>query len=97
MPLLLPFAYIVSYDLKGPEAAYGPLLDELRKSDRWWHFLQSTWIVLCRETLVELGIRLRLRIRPTDFLLILPAKGPADGLLPQEAWDWIRQFVPKEW
>ena len=27
----------------------------------------------------------------------IAAKGPADGWLPQDAWDWIQINVPKEW
>ena len=97
MPLLYPYPYIVSYSLRAPDAYYARFLEELRRSEDWWHFLESTWIVLRRETMVELGIRLRPLVRPQDFLLILPAKGPADGQLPAEAWEWIRLKLPKEW
>lgn len=92
-----PYAYIVCYDLKQPVASYKRFFDELNKSYRWWHYLTSTWIVLRYETLAELGPKLRPLIFQGDFMLIMPAKGPADGWLPKEAWAWIQANVPKEW
>lgn len=97
MPLPTPYAYIVSYDLKQPADKYAPLFDELKRSHAWWHYLTSTWIVLSHDTLVELGPKLRALIFKTDRLLIQPAKGPSDGWLPKEAWDWLQKNVPREW
>ena len=97
MPLPSPYPYIISYDLKGSVNSYKPLFEELQKSYKWWHFLNSTWIVFRYESLAELGPKLRALIYQPDRLLILPAKGPADGWLPQEAWTWINQNIPREW
>ena len=97
MPLAVPYAYIVCYDLKGGASVYQPLFDELKRSANWWHYLDSTWIVLRYETLVELGPTLRRLIFTNDRLLILPAKRPADGWLQKDAWDWINANVPREW
>jgi hypothetical protein len=97
MPLAIPYVYLVCYDLKQPVRQYEPLFNELKKSDRWSHYLDSTWIVARRDLLVELGGKLRPLIFTTDRLLILPAKGPADGWLPADAWAWIEANVPREW
>ena len=97
MPLPTPYAYLVSYDLKGPLQSYEPLFNELKESVYWWHYLNATWIVVRNETLVELGLKLRGLIFNNDRLLIVPAKGPADGWLPKEAWDWINTNVRREW
>src|SRR5713226_2959641 len=97
MTLKYPVAYIISYDLKQPVAKYTPLLQELQRSDKWAHFLTNTWIVLRTETLVELAPKLRGLMFATDRLLIMPAKGPPDGFLPEEAWKWIDENVPREW
>jgi hypothetical protein len=97
MPLSNPFAYIVCYDLKQPAYTYTPLFDELRQSYKWWHYLNSTWIVLRYEAMVELGPKLRALVFTDDRLLIMPAKGPADGWLTQDAWAWIRENIPNEW
>lgn len=97
MPLSAPYAYIITYDLKQPADKYVPLFDELKRSHKWWHFMTGTWLVLRTDALVELGPKLRGMIFQSDRMLIMPAKGPAEGWLPREAWDWIQMNVPKEW
>jgi len=97
MPLATPYAYVVSCDLTQPLDKYAPFFNELGRSYKWWHYLTATWIVLRYETLVEFGQKLRPLIFHTDRLLIMPAKGPADGWLAQDAWKWIQENVPSEW
>lgn len=91
------WAYIICIDINTPEGDYSKLIAEIQKSINWWHYLKTTWIVIRSETLVELGNKLRATIYPNDRLLVMPAKGPADGYLPQDAWDWIYRNVPREW
>jgi hypothetical protein len=95
--LRYPYAYIVSYGLTNLPTMYGPLIAELQQSQKWWHYLDSTWIVLRYETLFELQDRLLPLIFANDRLLIMPAKGPAGGWLPQDAWKWISDSVPNAW
>lgn len=97
MPMPTPYAYIVSYDLTLPTNKYKPLFEELQRSHRWFHYIANTWIVLRTDTLVELQPKLTALIFKNDRMLIMPAKGPAQGWLPKDAWEWIEQFVPKEW
>lgn len=97
MPLIPPFAYIVTYDLKQPTEKYEPLFSELTRSEKWWHELTNTWVVLRREALVDLAPKLYPLIFQTDRLLIMPAKGPATGWLVPDSWKWINENVPKEW
>jgi len=97
MPMLLPYAYIVSYDLNQPLDKYGPFFEELKRSHKWCHYLTTMWIVLRHDALVELAIKLKPLLFQTDRLLIMQAKGPADGWLPPDAWKWIQENVPKEW
>ena len=97
MPLPLPYAYLVCLDFNTPEGNYAPLLGEVTKSFAWWRYLKNTWIVLRYETLVELQAKLVPLIFVNDRLLIVPAKGPAAGYLPADAWKWINEKVPREW
>ena len=97
MPLQTPCAYLVSYDLKSPVGTYEPFFNELKQSAHWWHYLNATWIVVRYETLAELAPKLRGLIFADDRLVVMPAKGPADGWLPRDAWDWIEGKVPREW
>lgn len=98
LPLLPnPYAYIVCHDLKSAADRYIPFFDELKRSHRWWHYMSGTWIVLRYETLVALQAVLVPLIFRNDWLLIIPAKGPATGWLPRSAWEWINNHVPNEW
>ena len=97
MPLQTPYAYLVSYDLKSPVESYEPFFNELKQSVNWWHYLNATWIVVRYESLVELAPKLRGLIFTNDRILVMPAKGPAEGWLPKDAWDWINTNVPREW
>ena len=97
MPLPKPYPYIVCFDLKEQPIKYEPFFDELKRSAHWCHYITSTWIIFRNESLVELGPKLRPLIFVNDRLLIMPAKGPADGWLPKEAWDWINSKLPREW
>jgi len=97
MALPVSCAYIVTYDLKQPIEKYEPFFEELKRSYKWSHFIESSWIVLRYDSLAELGPKLRPLIFQSDRLLIMPAKGPADGWLPLEAWEWIQENVPNEW
>ena len=97
MPVQTPYAYLVSYDLRNSPGSYEPLFNELQRSVSWWHYLDATWIVVRYEPLAELAPKLRGLIFTNDRILIMPAKGPADGWLPKDAWDWISSKVPREW
>ena len=94
MSLQTPCAYLVSYDLRQPVEKYEPFFSELKNSINWWHYLDSTWIVVRYDTLADLAPKLRPLIFNTDRLIIMPAKGPADGWLPSSAWQWITARVP---
>jgi hypothetical protein len=95
--LLVPQAYLVALDPNAPEWDYTPFAQELERSYNWWRYLRYLWIVVRFEPAVSLGILLRRLIHPIDRLLILPAKGPADGNLPAEAWDWLNENLINEW
>lgn len=97
MPLHTPQAYVVTIDRKTLLANYKPLTDALQASYKWWHYLDNTWIILRYDSLIELQDVLVPLIFTNDRLLILPARGPAAGWMPQDAWTWIRENVPSLW
>lgn len=97
MPLGTPYAYLIVLDLKTPNVDYGRLSSALQASLKWWHYMPTVWIVLRYETLTELHSVLVPLIFTNDRMLILPAKRPAGGWLPAEAWTWINQNLPAEW
>lgn len=88
-------AYSISYDLRKPGRDYSGLYQAIKKSPRWWHYLESTWIVQTTETPNQIWDRLSSHIDAGDFLLIIEVRNNAQGWLPKEAWDWINSYVPQ--
>jgi hypothetical protein len=88
-------AYIASYDLKKPGQDYKDLIAELKNSPKWWHYLESTWLLVRNESSVDsVAAALKRHMDDNDRLLVMNARRPAGGWLPQEAWDWINENIP---
>ena len=88
-------AYCVSYDLKAPKRDYSGLFDALKKSPKWWHYLQSTWLIQTTEEPNQIWDRLVRYIDTNDYLLIIEVRDNVQGWLPKDAWEWIHANVPK--
>src|SRR5947208_3217570 len=89
-----PKVYCVSYELRVAGKNYEPLYNELKKSTRWWHYLQSTWLIQTDETAVQVWQRLVAHVDQQDSVLLIEVRNNAQGWLPKDAWDWIRDNVP---
>jgi hypothetical protein len=87
--------YIISYDLKVPGKDYGGLYAALKSSTKWWHYLESSWLIYTTETTQALWDRLASYITKGDRLLIIEVRDNCQGWLPKDAWDWIHQHTPK--
>ena len=95
--LINQFAYIVSYRFTGPTNAYNDFYETLRSYDDWFNYTPNLWIIKTRIPMVNVAALLRSKIRTTDWLMVMPAKGPVDGWLPQAAWDWLNKNLNNEW
>lgn len=87
--------YAVTYNLNTPGRDYRPLYEELKRSERWWHFLESTWLVSTNETATLLSNRLVPHITQNDRLLVIEVRNNAQGWLTNDAWTWIHQNVQR--
>lgn len=87
-------AFSINYDLKQPGRDYTGLFDAIKQSSKWWHYLDSTWIVQTTEGANEVYQRLRAHIDDNDFLLVIEVRDNSQGWLPKDAWDWIHANVP---
>ena len=81
--------YVVSYDLRKPGRDYKGLFDELQVSPSWWHYLESTWLIVTTESANELYNRLRTHLDQDDSILVIQAGADRQGWLPKKAWEWI--------
>lgn len=87
-------AYAINYDLKAPGRNYDALYDEIKKTGRWWHYLESTWLVSTTETAEQIWNRIGKHIDKNDYMLIIEVRNNTQGWLPKDAWDWINANVP---
>lgn len=85
--------YCVSYDLRGDPAEYSGLYNVLTSAKHWWHYLESTWIVVFDDAVKELREKLDPHLNDGDRLLIISVGPDYAGWLPDEAWDWIKRNV----
>jgi hypothetical protein len=86
--------YVVSYDLRKPGEDYKGLYEQLKNSPRWWHYLQSTWLISTSESASQLYNRLAAHLGKNDNILIIEAGINVQGWLPKDAWEWIYKEIP---
>ena len=82
-------AFAIMYDLRVPGRNYTPLYEAIKKSPKWWHYLDSTWLIYTSETPSEIWNRLGSLIDKSDSLLIIEVRNNCFGWLPNDAWKWI--------
>ena len=87
-------AYAINYDLKTPGRDYSGLYEAIKKCGKWWHYLDSTWLVISYETPSQIWKRLESSVDENDYLLIIEVRKNVHGWLPKDAWDWIYENVP---
>lgn len=87
-------AYAINYDLSAPDRDYKGLYDTLKEFSGWWHYLESTWIVVADLTPSQIWNKLKPHIDKNDSLLIIEVRDNVSGWLSKKAWDWIHENVP---
>ena len=87
-------AYSITYDLSAPNRDYSGLYEEIKELGSWWHYLESTWIVVTDKTAKEIWKDLASSIDKDDRLLIIELRNNMHGWMPTKAWDWINDNVP---
>ena len=85
--------YVVSYDLKKPDKDYVGLINEIKNTYQWWHYLDSTWLVHSSESASAVFQRLHPYIDKDDYILIIEAGRDRQGWLPEKAWKWIKAKI----
>jgi hypothetical protein len=87
-------ALLISYDLNKPGQNYNELYEKIKELGTWWHYLDSTWIVVSSLTQSQAFDRLKPTLDDSDSVLIVNITGDSySGWLPQEAWDWLGKHV----
>ena len=86
--------YLITYDLNKPSQEYKELYEELRKASTWWHYLDSTWLIVTSESVEIISQRIRDKTDNNDRFLVIDITGKNyDGWLAKEAWKWIYENI----
>ncbi|WBP93195.1 hypothetical protein O6072_18460 [Mycolicibacterium neoaurum] len=87
-------AILITYDLNKPGQDYDRLYEKIKGLGDWWHYLDSTWIVITYISIADVRDQLLQVMDSSDNLLILNISGDAyDGWLSKDAWDWLKSHV----
>lgn len=92
--------YLVTYEL---EPAYrrrmGPVHEKLEETitslaDAWWHYISNTWIIETNRTVNQITNSISRHLTDEeDSLLVVAIRTPYEGLLPEDAWDWLNDAM----
>ena len=88
--------YLVAYDFRGSPDNYSDLFDELQESRRWWHWIDSVWLLRTEESAEEIYERLEPYLDNDISLFITDIGNDHQGWLPGKAWKWIRKHVDRK-
>ena len=88
-------AFSINYDLVAPGRDYTGLFEAIKKCGKWWHYLDSMWIVITDEKPQQIWNRLAQHVDKNDYMLIIEVLDNTQGWLPEDAWTWIHANVPR--
>lgn len=69
--------YMIGYDLNKSGQDYDDLIEAIKTYDKWWHYLDSTWIIKSSKTATEIRDHLKRHIDSNDELLVAKLSGEA--------------------
>lgn len=83
---------LVTYEHKTVGKDYTAFFDTLKSTpSKWWHYLESVWLVETTMTANDFARKLYPHITTTDRLLVIRVQREYQGWLTKEAWDWINK------
>lgn len=68
---------LVGYDLNRPGQNYTELIKYLKSQGTWWHYLDSTWLIVTSISASELRDEIKRLVDSGDEVLVLSVKGDA--------------------
>ena len=87
--------YIRPTSVRTPNAVRNDLEDEIVQFGDWWHYFGDFWLVDTNRDVNEMTDILRKHLGPRDDLLIAGVQPPYQGLLMNDAWDWVNDKARK--
>lgn len=91
--------YIVGYDLNRPRgaSAYPELIKALKEDfTNWWHYLDSTWVIVTNLSAAQVRDKLQQHIDSGDELLVARLSGESAWTgFDKTASDWLKTNLGK--
>lgn len=85
---------IITYTLKQPDGDYKRFFNQIKKSDKWCHFIESTWIIISEQDSDYWSDILMPLIYETDTLMVIEVKiQDINGYLSEKAWKWLQKNI----
>jgi hypothetical protein len=83
---------MVGYDLNRPGQEYAELIEKLKSYPKWWHYLDSTWLIKANLTHIQLRDQLTPYLDTNDELLVIDVSGDAAAWrgFSHDASQWIK-------
>ncbi len=84
---------LIAYDLNSPGQDYKQLTEQLKSYTRWWHHLDSTWLINTTKSVTEVRDELKPYLDSGDELLVVEVHRSAYAWIGfrGRAGDWIRE------
>jgi hypothetical protein len=87
---------MIGYDLNRPGQDYSDLIDAIKRisGGRWWHCLDSTWIITTDLSAVQIRDQLRQHVDQNDELLVAGLTGEAAWVgFNDQCSNWLTQSL----
>jgi hypothetical protein len=81
---------LITYDLKKPGQDYSALYNTIKTASRWWHYLESTWIIETASPPQAWVEKLLPHLDQNDRLIVVQITPNYQGYLPKDAWEWLK-------
>lgn len=87
-------SYLISYDLNRPGQEYEDLYEAIKSLARWWHNLDSTWIINHDGPATEIRDELKKHIDSSDAVIVSRLTGEAAWTgFSSDASDWLKDIL----
>lgn len=67
--------HLITYDLRSPGRDYEPVYDHIKSLGKWWHNIDSTWIVVSNLSDVQIRDGLSAVVDGNDKVVVLTLAG----------------------
>ena len=84
---------LIGYDLNKSGQNYDELIEQLKSYSKWWHYLDSTWLIKTDDDHKKVRTDLRALIDSNDELLVIDVSGDAAAWagFSDRAGTWLKE------